>query len=78
MATIGHIWPSDVAMLLRTLAVASVPPVYAASQLDEGILCVLAFFILGKLGYGEVFSSLMIGDQLSFSSHLKCHQEATH
>jgi hypothetical protein len=39
------------------LAVASVPPapVYATSQLDEGILCV--FFILGKLGYGEVFSS---------------------
>jgi hypothetical protein len=36
------------------LAVASVPPVYATSQLDEGILCVLA---LGKLGYGEAFSS---------------------
>jgi hypothetical protein len=35
------------------LAVASVPPVYVTSQLDEGILCVLA---LGKLGYGEVFS----------------------
>ena len=36
------------------LAVASVPSVYATSQLDEGILCVLA---LRKLGYGEVFSS---------------------
>jgi hypothetical protein len=37
-----------------TLAVASVPPVYTTSQLDEGILCV---FALGKLGNGEVFSS---------------------
>jgi hypothetical protein len=44
-----------VAMLIWMLAVASVPPVYATSQLDEGILCV--FFILGKLGYGELFSS---------------------
>ncbi len=61
------------------LAVASVPPVYATSQLDEGILCVLfCFFILGKLSYGEVFSSLMKGDRLSFSSHLECHQEVTH
>jgi hypothetical protein len=57
------------------LAVASVP-VYATSQLDEGILCVLA---LGKLGNGEVFKHpLMKGDRLSFSSQLKCHQEATH
>ncbi len=39
------------------LAVASVPPVYATSQLDEGILCVCVFFILGKLDNGEVFSS---------------------
>jgi hypothetical protein len=62
--------------LFLTLAVASVPPVYLTSQLDEGILCV--FFILGELGYGEVFSSLMRGDWLSFSSHLKCHQEVTH
>ena len=38
------------------LAVTSVPPVYATSQLDEGILCVLE---LGKLGYGEVFSSFV-------------------
>ncbi len=38
------------------LAVASVPPVYATSQLDEGITC---FFALGKLGYGEVFSSFV-------------------
>ncbi len=38
------------------LPVASVPPVYATSQLDEGIF-VCVFFILGKLGYGEVFSS---------------------
>ncbi len=36
------------------LAVASVPPVYETSQLDKGILCVLA---LRKLGYGEVFTS---------------------
>ncbi len=36
------------------LAVASVPPVYATSQLDEGILCVS--FALGKLGYSKVFS----------------------
>jgi hypothetical protein len=57
------------------LAVASVPPVYATSQLGEGILCVLA---LGKLGCGEVFSSLIKGDRLSFSSHLKCRHEATY
>jgi hypothetical protein len=43
-----------IATLIWTLTVASVLPVYATSQLDEGILCVLA---LGKLGYGEVFSS---------------------
>ncbi len=43
-----------IATLFWALAVASVLPVYATSQLDEGILCVLA---LGKLGYGEVFSS---------------------
>jgi len=42
------------ATLIWTLAVASVPPVYTTSQLDEGILCV---FALGKLGNGEVFSS---------------------
>ncbi len=42
-------------MLIWMLAVASVLPVYANSQLDEGILCVLA---LGKLSHGEVFSSL--------------------
>ncbi len=40
--------------LLWTLAVASVSPVYTTSQLDEGIVCV---FALGKVGYGEVFSS---------------------
>ncbi len=67
-----------IAMLLWMLAVTSVPPVYATSHIDEGILCFLFFFILGMLGYGEVFSSLMIGDWLSFSSHLKCRQEATH
>ncbi len=44
-----------IAMLIWTLAVASVLPVYATSQFDEGILCVLA---LEKLAYGEVFSSL--------------------
>ena len=43
-----------IATLIWTLAVASVPPVYTTSQLDEGIMCV---FALGKLGYGEVFSS---------------------
>ncbi len=44
-----------IATLIWTLAVASVPPVYTTSQLNEGILCVSA---LGKLGYGEeVFSS---------------------
>ncbi len=43
-----------VAMLILTLAVASVPPVYAASQLDEGILCV---FSSGKarLWWGILF-----------------------
>ncbi len=35
------------------------------------------FLALGKLGYGEVFSFLMKGDWLSFSSHLKCRQEET-
>jgi hypothetical protein len=44
-----------IATLIWTLAVASVLPVYVTSQLVEGILCVLA---LGKLGNGEVFSSL--------------------
>ncbi len=43
-----------IATLIWTLAVASVPPVYTTSQLDEGILCVST---LGKLGNGEVFSS---------------------
>ncbi len=43
-----------IAMLIWTLAVTSVPPVYMISQLDEGISCV---FALKKLGYGEVFSS---------------------
>ncbi len=43
-----------IATLIWTLAVTSVPPVYTTSQLNEGILCV---FALGKLGYGEVFSS---------------------
>jgi hypothetical protein len=36
------------------LAVASVTPVYTTSQLDESSLC---DFALGKLGYGEIFSS---------------------
>ena len=45
---------SMIETLIWMLAVASVPPVYTTSQLDEGILCV---FALGKLGYGEVFSS---------------------
>ena len=63
------------AMLIWTLAVTLVPPVYMTSQLDEGIWCV---FALGKLGYGEVFFPLMKGDRLNFSSHLKCRQEVTH
>ncbi len=37
-----------IAMLIWILAVTSVPPVYMTSQLDDA---------LGKLGYGEVFSS---------------------
>ena len=41
-----------IATLIWMLAVASVPPVYTTSQLDEGILCVLA---LGKLDNGDVF-----------------------
>ena len=49
---IGTLYNSNT--LLWTLAVASVPPVYTTSQLDEGILCV---FTLGKLGNGELFSS---------------------
>ncbi len=43
-----------IATLIWMLAVASVPPVYMTSQLDEGNLCV---FALGKLGCGKVFSS---------------------
>jgi hypothetical protein len=43
-------------MLIKTLAVTSAPPKYMTSQLDEGILCILT---LGKLGYGEVFSSFV-------------------
>jgi hypothetical protein len=43
-----------IAALIWTLAVTSVQPGYTTSQLDEGISCV---FALGKLGYGEVFSS---------------------
>jgi hypothetical protein len=38
---------------LDTCCCFTVPPDYRTSQLDEGILCVLA---LGKLSYGEVFS----------------------
>ncbi len=41
-----------IAMLIWTFAVASVPPGYTTSPLDESILRV---FALGKLGYGEVF-----------------------
>ncbi len=43
-----------IATLIWMLAVASVPPVYTTSPLEEGILRV---FALGKLDYGEVFSS---------------------
>ncbi len=43
-----------IATLIEMLAVASVPPVYATSQLDEGILCI---FITGKawLWWGILF-----------------------
>ncbi len=43
-----------IATLIWMLAVISVPPVYTTSQFDEGMWCV---FALGKLSYGEVFSS---------------------
>ncbi len=36
------------------------------------------FLALGKLGFGEVFSSFVERRPACFSSHLKCHQEATH
>ncbi len=64
-----------IAMLIWTLAVASVPPVYTTSQLDEGILCVLHWESLVMVRYTLPF---MKGDRLNFSSHLKCHQEVTH
>jgi hypothetical protein len=63
-----------IATLIWTLGVASVPPVYTTSQLDEGTSCV---FALGKLGYGEVFSSFDERRPLNFSSHLQCRQEVT-
>ncbi len=43
-----------IATLIWMLAVASVPPVYTTFQFDEGVGFV---FALGKLGYGEVFST---------------------
>ncbi len=43
-----------IATLIWMLAVASLLPVYATSQLDEVFY---AFLALGKLGYGEVLSS---------------------
>ncbi len=64
-----------IAMLIWTLAVASVPPAYTTSQLDEGILCVLHWEGLVMVRYSL---PLMKGDRLNFSSHLKCRQEATH
>ena len=64
-----------IATLIWTLAVASVPPVYTTSQLDEGILCVLHWERLVMVRYSL---PLMKGDRLKFSSHLKCRQEATH
>jgi hypothetical protein len=58
------------------LAVALVPPVYTTSQLDEGILC---FFLYWESLVMVSYSlPLMKGDRLSFSSHLKSRQEATH
>ncbi len=64
-----------IATLIWTLAVTSVPPVYATSQLDEGILCVLHWESSVMVRYSL---PLMKGDQLNFSSHLKCRQEVTH
>ena len=64
-----------IAMLIWTLAVASVPPVDTTSQLDEGILCV---FALGSSVMVRYSLPLMKGDRLNFSSYLKCRQEATH
>ncbi len=60
---------------IQVFAVASVPPVYATSQLDEGILCFQHWDCLAMVRYSL---PLLKGDWLSFSSHLKCHQKATH
>ncbi len=59
------------------LAVASVPPVYATSQLDEGILCVF-FFHWESLAIVRYSLPLLKEDQLNFSSNLKCRQQATY
>jgi hypothetical protein len=61
--------------LIWMLVVASVPPVYTISQLDEGNLCV---FALGKLGYGEVFSSFDERRPAYFIQPSKVPQEVTH
>jgi hypothetical protein len=45
------------------LAVASVPPVYAASQLDEGVLCVFFWESSVMVRYSL---PLLKGDRLSF------------
>ncbi len=58
------------------LAVASVPPVYVPSQLDEGMLCVFIYW--DSLVMVRHSLPLMKGDWVRFFSHLKCHQEATH
>ncbi len=64
-----------IATLIWMLAVASVPPVYATSQLDEGILCILHWESSVMVRYSL---PLMKGDRFNFSSHLKCRQEVTH
>jgi hypothetical protein len=65
-----------IAMLIWTLAVTSVPPVYMTSQLDEGMLCVFLHWESSAMVRYSL--PLMKGDRLNFSSHLKCRQEVTH
>jgi hypothetical protein len=60
------------AMLFRCLLLLQYPQFM---QLLNLMRVSYVFLVLGKLGYDEVFSSFV---ELSFSSHLKCHQQATH
>ena len=58
---IGTLYDSDA---YWTLAVASVPPVYTTSQLDEGILCVFLYW--ESLVMVRYSLPLMKGDRLNF------------